>query len=191
MLISKLCYSPFNLIEPSRIYGGYREQLGNYSVVVDGFSFHYVGFRSGDQEQFDSVLFTSLPLQLSTGDHQVELINASNDTVRNVLDVNRVGLVALARACPCIAHASHSSCFKVNLPRQHQSLRRTKVVFGVRRTRHIRCGMSLRPDYGRYYSIRARLRYTKTSRPRTTTNALGNMKLSFTVCVVSVPRDSM
>ena len=48
----------------------------------------YMGYRTGDAEEADALLFRGVGL--GDGDHQLEIVNISNDTGRPVLDINRV-----------------------------------------------------------------------------------------------------
>ena len=73
----------------SRIYGGYRAQLGPYMVYLDGKSYQFEGFQAGDTEDYNAVLFNST--ELTEDYHQVELINIGDElTTRNVLDISHV-----------------------------------------------------------------------------------------------------
>ena len=73
-----------------RVYGGRRRRLGAYRVVLDGHAREYGGFRAGEDERADAVLYANA--SLPAGYHALELVNVAK---AGVLDLNRVG----GRAC--------------------------------------------------------------------------------------------
>ncbi|EMD35708.1 hypothetical protein CERSUDRAFT_84818 [Gelatoporia subvermispora B] len=69
------------------VYGGYRERLGPYDVVLDGEVTSFPGFISGP-EQVPAILFSRSGLQPHV--HQIQIINTSQDPTRPVLDFDHL-----------------------------------------------------------------------------------------------------
>ncbi|OCH92388.1 hypothetical protein OBBRIDRAFT_726913 [Obba rivulosa] len=67
------------------IYGGYRQRLGPYEVVLDGKATPFPGFTGGP-EQVPAVLFSESGLQ--PVEHQIQVINTGQDPQMSVLDIN-------------------------------------------------------------------------------------------------------
>ena len=74
-----------------RIYGGYRERLGPYQVVLDGITHQFGGFENGDKEDFNAVLFRGG--NLTVDHHQIEMTNVGDNASRTVLDISHVSNV--------------------------------------------------------------------------------------------------
>ena len=75
-----------------RIYGGSRRGLGPYSVVMDNKApGEYPGFVEGQEERFDGVLYQAKGLQPEN--HQIEIINTSNQELQNALTISHVSSV--------------------------------------------------------------------------------------------------
>ncbi|TCD71071.1 hypothetical protein EIP91_000163 [Steccherinum ochraceum] len=69
------------------VYGAYRQRLGPYNVTLDGQLETRPGYQAGDQEDLNSVLFSTS--SLLPGKHQVELANAWQDP-ESVLDITSI-----------------------------------------------------------------------------------------------------
>lgn len=84
----------------SRVYGGYRERLGPYQVLLDGReAFVSSGYAPGASEDYDAVLFSSTDIQPDV--HTLEIVNTGKDPSQAVLDINRVGLAVLSSRPRC------------------------------------------------------------------------------------------
>ncbi|KAJ3552559.1 hypothetical protein NM688_g4091 [Phlebia brevispora] len=71
------------------VFGGYRQRLGSYEVVLDGNRrYDFEGFHDGDTENFNAVLFNATDLDVDY--HQLELINTSADSQNSVLDISHI-----------------------------------------------------------------------------------------------------
>jgi len=70
------------------VFGGYRQRLGSYQVILDGQTTSYSGFRQGDTETYNAVLFSSSGLL--PGTHQIELVNTGQDPQHCVLDISSI-----------------------------------------------------------------------------------------------------
>ncbi|KIP03302.1 hypothetical protein PHLGIDRAFT_121705 [Phlebiopsis gigantea 11061_1 CR5-6] len=68
------------------VYGGRRERLGAYKVILDGDTQIFPGFVAGSGgDDYDAVLFQNTTLEADY--HQLELVNVSKE---QVLDLNRI-----------------------------------------------------------------------------------------------------
>lgn len=81
------------------MFGGYRARLGAYNVTIDGTHHrHCGGFREGDDETTDAVLFNSTDFKLGLANHVMEIVNIVHDGHKtdSVFDINRVCLGILS-----------------------------------------------------------------------------------------------
>ncbi|EGN97345.1 hypothetical protein SERLA73DRAFT_184018, partial [Serpula lacrymans var. lacrymans S7.3] len=70
------------------LFGGYRSRLGPYEVNLDGKRHEFPGYQYGTEQLADAMLFGQR--NLSSGSHYIEMTNTSNDTQRDVLDIDYV-----------------------------------------------------------------------------------------------------
>ncbi|KAK7696431.1 hypothetical protein QCA50_001088 [Cerrena zonata] len=73
-----------------RIFGGYRQRLGNFWVVLnDTKTFIVPGFQPGDKEQAQAVLFSQEDIPF--GRHQMQIVNpGGDDDGHGILDLDYI-----------------------------------------------------------------------------------------------------
>ncbi|KAI0357149.1 hypothetical protein OH77DRAFT_1451362 [Trametes cingulata] len=89
--------------ELAKVYGGYRQWLGPYTVTLDGNATVHNGY-AGDEERFDYVLF-SAP-DLAAGQHHLRITNSGHDPSRPVLDIGYLTFQSESGAVDVIDHNS-------------------------------------------------------------------------------------
>ena len=72
----------------NRVYGGYRQWSGDYQVILDQETISYEGYIGGPEEALDYVLFSKTGLP--TGQHNIRIVNTSNDPSRPTLYLNSI-----------------------------------------------------------------------------------------------------
>ncbi|CAL1701744.1 unnamed protein product [Somion occarium] len=88
------------------VYGGYRQRLGEYQVVLDTAIYTQQGYHDGDQEQPQFLLFNRS--DLPSGHHQLQLVNTSQDPNHPVLDLDYIVFQTPAEDSTVVDDASHS-----------------------------------------------------------------------------------
>ena len=86
---SLIRHVPSAVLNFCRVYGGYRTWSGPFEVIVDAEApQNYQGYSDSDPEVFDQVLFGRSDLPY--GNHQIRIINTSQDPAHPILDIDYV-----------------------------------------------------------------------------------------------------